>query len=187
MLSNNFKGDLGQADSNVENLCWGTGSAGGNTNVEATPDSLVGKVIGGEDEFGLDNNEDDAQGQEPLALLVLHATMHMLFLPQFTCEFVEENEKQNDEDSVASGSTAGPTNQDEEEEELSPEEIAAQAKEDEALKSEIGLGKVKVVESGVLLKPNPVAIVWAPGLGVKTSQVRPSILVKYRCCDLRIC
>ena len=97
----------------------------------------------------------------------------MLFLPQFTCEFSEENEKNHDdEDSVSSGSTAGPTQNKEEEEELTPEEIAAQAKEDEALKSEIGLGKVKVIENGVLLKPNPVGIVWAPGLGVKTSQVR---------------
>ena len=31
--------------------------------------------------------EDD---QEPLALLVVHAAMHMLFLPQFTCDFYED-------------------------------------------------------------------------------------------------
>lgn len=164
------KGDLGQADSNVENLCWGTGGSGGNTNNEEAPDSLVGKVIGGEDQFDFDKGAEEEDGQEPLALLVLHATMHMLFLPQFTCEFMEE-EKHDDEDSVASGSTAGPKPLEEEEEELSPAEIAAQAKEDEAFKSEIGLGKVKVVENGILLKPNPVGIVWAPGLGVKASQL----------------
>lgn len=38
---------------------------------------------------GIINGVDD--DSEPLALLVVHAAMHMLFLPQFTCEFYEED------------------------------------------------------------------------------------------------
>ena len=37
-----------------------------------------------------DNLDAEEEMQEPLALLVVHAVMHMMFLSQFTCDFYEE-------------------------------------------------------------------------------------------------
>ena len=66
----------------MEDLCWATGET-------EESESMLGKVVGGES-FSAES-EDESDDQEPLALLVIHATMHMLFLPQFTCEFFEQN------------------------------------------------------------------------------------------------
>ena len=115
-------GDLGDADVNVEHLCWGVGSSGGGGGLNS-PDkgTLTGLVIGGS-ASGADSElmppaagaaapgddiEDDSQ--EPLALLVVHAAMHMLFLPQFTCDFYEEDGHAGPSDTtgVASGGAAG--------------------------------------------------------------------------------
>jgi len=49
----------------VEELCWGEGE----------PD------------------DEGDEYREPIGLLVVHAAMHMLFLPQFTCDYFEEPEE----------------------------------------------------------------------------------------------
>ncbi len=66
-------------------MCWGTGNNDAESSVR---DSILGRVVGGMEDYAREGDEDE---QEPLALLVVHAAMHMLFLPQFTCEFFEEN------------------------------------------------------------------------------------------------
>ena len=72
---------MGDADENIEHLCWGTGSG--------APDEKIGLVIG-DDASTMNTSTKYEEEQEPLALLVVHAAMHMLFLPQFTCDFYEE-------------------------------------------------------------------------------------------------
>jgi len=137
---------LGEADENVEQLCWGTDGS--------TGDEKIGLVVGGNNERDAsapattlteklqakNNQEDD---QEPLALLVVHAAMHMLFLPQFTCDFYE--------DGTVPATT---TNKNKKE-----------SKEDRDLKLDAGL-REKKVEWGVSLSPSPLSIIWAPGVGV---------------------
>ena len=161
-------GDLGEADINVESLCWGTGEL-----EEASDfrDSMVGKIIG-DDKFSQAKEAvDDEEAPEPLALLAIHAAMHMLFLPQFTCDFYEEEAKDNDDDSDSS---------DDEEEEgyleknlkiAELEEEKRQARVDKAMKNEAGLKNVRYVEEGILLQPKPACIVWSGGCGVKAKKV----------------
>ena len=177
------KGDLGQSDVNVEHLCWGVGSDDDGSSVR---DSILGRVIGGTDEFAKDAEELE-DGQEPLALLVVHAAMHMLFLPQFTCEFFEENNDADLEvdfdddsqdgstDSRRSGRSDGSRKK---KEELTEEEEEArrlaQIEEEEAdlfMRKEAGLKETKYAESGILLSPRPTTIVWAGGIGVKPNKV----------------
>ena len=80
MLTFVFLGDLGEADVNVESLCWGTGEA---EEAGDFRDSIVGKIIGVDERFNLAKTAvDDEEAPEPLALLAIHAAMHMLFLPQ---------------------------------------------------------------------------------------------------------
>ena len=83
------KGDLGDGDLNVEALCWGD-HVDGNTTVASKKNRR-----NDDDDKNDDDEEDDDEddSQEPLALLVVHAAMHMLFLPQFTCEFYEEDDE----------------------------------------------------------------------------------------------
>ena len=92
--------------------------------------------------------EDD---NEPLALLVVHAAMHMLFLPQFTCEFYEEDdtydEQSDDEQS-----------DEEEDQEESGNDIEREV--DAGL-----INKPRRIREGIRLTPRPVGIVWAPGVG----------------------
>jgi hypothetical protein len=84
-------------------------------------------------------------------LLVVHAAMHMLFLPQFTCNFYE-----NKQDPSAAGSSFFARR--------------SETKEDKELRSEAGL-RAKTVEAGVSLAPWPSSIVWAPGTGVQAGQL----------------
>jgi len=165
------KGDLGEADENVENLCWAT--AGGDGEIESDQDSVLGKLIGSDDDQSEKRKKEkggEGDGQEPLALLVMHATLHMLFLPQFTCDFVEE--QRNDDESIGSGHTEGYNKKavsiDDNEEDTKLQ--ASFKKEDYAMRAEVGLGPVTVVENGVVLLPRPVSIVWASGCGVKSNQ-----------------
>jgi len=90
------------------------------------------------------NNQDD--DQEPLALLVVHAAMHMLFLPQFTCDFYEDA-------SVPAKKTP-----------------KKETKEDRELKHEAGL-RERQVEWGVSLEALPTSIIWAPGVGVTAAEM----------------
>jgi hypothetical protein len=135
---------LGDADENIEQLCWGTNVGPG--------DEKIGLMVGGHADRSVTsslpnqgtNQNDD---QEPLALLVIHAAMHMLFLPQFTCEFHESKE------SGASGFVRG-----------------SEDKEDMDVRAEAGLHP-KTVENGVSLVPRPASIVWAAGAGINKNQV----------------
>jgi len=172
------KGDLADSDVDVENLCWGTGGIGATLSEdEDARDTLVGRLIGGDEDIQTRLTGADDEGQEPLALLVVHAAMHMLFLPQFTCEFYEEGEDEvASRDSFDSGSSKGsresvkePVEDDLDSQEKRSQEI--QAKEDHAMKSEIGLAKARIVENGVSLVPKPASIVWAEGCGVPKSKL----------------
>lgn len=165
------KGDLGEADINVESLCWGTGEG---EDAATFRDSMVGKIIGGDDKYTLARTAaEDDEAPEPLALLAIHAAMHMLFLPQFTCDFYED--EANDDDSLSSSES-----RDKKEEEAGflarrrmeaeKEEEAKQAKVDNAMKNEAGLKKTKYAANGILLLPKPACIVWAGGCGVKSKK-----------------
>ena len=141
-------GDLGDADENVEQLCWGTSAS------TIPGDEKIGLMVGagaGTDESSIPTNTGGGkveEEQEPLALLVVHAAMHMLFLPQFTCDFFETN-----------GSNS-PVHRNQ----------GAQSKEDRDLKSEAGL-RAKAVDAGISLVPRPSSIVWAPGTGGPSSSI----------------
>lgn len=186
------KGDLGDSDENVEHLCWGTGAAPIPTDSQTADDrdSITGMEIGGTSPERSKNKsksrrdyeeEDEDDNQEPLALLVVHAAMHMLFLPQFTCDFYEE-EDEFTQDSSTFGSSRGRKGRNydrfADEDGLSPAEIAEkrrdeerQAKEDREMRAEAGLGITKHAESGVVLLPRPTSIVWAGGAGVSPNQI----------------
>ena len=173
-------GDLGDADVNVEHLCWGVGSSGGGGGLNS-PDkgTLTGLVIGGS-ASGADSElmppaaaaaapgddiEDDSQ--EPLALLVVHAAMHMLFLPQFTCDFYEEDGHAGPSDTTgaASGGAAGQKAL-----VLTEAEKKKQEKNDRDAKADAGL-VTKVADSGVSLTPAPSSIIWAAGAGVSPNEL----------------
>ena len=145
------KGDLGEGDPNVEALCWGDHAA-----------DVVNKKSRRSDNDKDDDDEedDDEDSQEPLALLVVHAAMHMLFLPQFTCEFYEEDEgDENDSDDDSDTSIE----EDDEGENVVMEKKRTKA--DKESQAEAGLGKPRRVRKGVRLTPHPAGIVWAPGVG----------------------
>lgn len=171
------KGDLADSDIDVENLCWGTGGLGNVLSEdESERDTLVGRVIGMDDDIQTRLSRDD-EGQEPLALLVVHAAMHMLFLPQFTCEFYEEEGHDDgmsrdsyDSDSSAESrdSSRGPAPVEDDLDSTEKRAQEAQTKEDNAMKSETGLPKLRLVDNGVSLMPKPASIVWAEGCGVKS-------------------
>ena len=152
-------GDLGDSDENVEQLCWGTTNAndekiGLTIGAAKSQDSAASMASNSKNNL----NEDD---QEPLALLVLHAAMHMLFLPQFTCDFYESNSGNNTSTkSEPSGFQAFFTRR-------------SETKDDKELRAESGFA-TKTVESGVSLIPRPTSIVWAPGAGVTAQQLGSS-------------
>ena len=123
---------------------------GGNIDLEADEEENEE----GADETSDDDNKDD--DNEPLALLVVHAAMHMLFLPQFTCEFYEEDAAEMSYDPNGSDS-------DDDDEEKDDEE-SMRALDREGL-AEAGLGRPRRVNKGIRLAPRPAGIVWAPGVG----------------------
>ena len=147
-------GDLGDADEFVEQLCWGTGAS------PIPGDEKIGLMVGGsttDDTSQQSSTRDNKIGkpeddQEPLALLVVHAAMHMLFLPQFTCDFYEDAEK-----------TGSKRNSQQRSRELN-------TKEDREMRAEAGL-REKKVEWGVPILPRPTSICWAPGAGVSPSEL----------------
>lgn len=141
-----YIGDLGDADENVEYLCWGTGAS------PIPGDEKIGLVIGQEDESALPPNVEEEQ--EPLALLVVHAAMHMLFLPQFTCDFYEEDSLPQKPKSA---------------EQVRLEE--SQRKQDRDRRTDAGLGHVTYLETGISLVPTPASIIWAPGAGIDAAQL----------------
>lgn len=138
-------GDLGDADENVEHLCWGTGAS------PIPGDEKIGLVIG--DETVPQNVSKFEEEQEPLALLVIHAAMHMLFLPQFTCDFYEEEQEPTPLSAEARKA------------------LEAQRKQDRERRTDAGLGQVKYMENGISLTPTPTSIIWSPGAGVSSDQL----------------
>ncbi|KAL7488598.1 hypothetical protein ACHAW6_014187 [Cyclotella cf. meneghiniana] len=177
------KGDLGDSDSGVELLCWGDAAA------EERRKRKEGKKKKGkgdrrqssksekeeeEEEEEFDDEEDD---QEPLALLVVHAAMHMLFLPQFTCDFYEDESSPSDLDPYGSSSESESDSEEEDDDESQsqdrrsdsdldqPEMKRRVAKAERETQLEAGLGKVMRIRKGIRIYPSPVAVVWAPGVG----------------------
>lgn len=138
----------------MEQLCWGTDGSTGDEKIGLMVGGGGGAAAAGRDasapqttlseKLQSKNNQDD--DQEPLALLVVHAAMHMLFLPQFTCDFYE--------DSSAPAKS----------------KPKKETKEDRDLKHEAGL-REKKVEWGVSLEPTPASIIWAPGIGVTAAEM----------------
>jgi Dyggve-Melchior-Clausen syndrome protein len=148
-------GDLGDADENVEQLCWGTDAnssiwEASKATAESSQQNKPSLATAGMDD------------QEPLALLVVHAAMHMLFLPQFTCDFYEEAHP-----STTGASTANVSNNSNSHKSSSKME---RSKDDRDVKIELGL-RDKQVEAGVPLDATPASIVWAPGVGVSLSDI----------------
>ena len=91
--------------------------------------------------------EEEQGFQEPLALLIVHAAMHMLFLPQFTCDYYEEQ---------AADAT------------VNPDPVS---QEDRELRAEAGLSQSKMVKAGIPISPRPLSIIWAPGCGVRADDL----------------
>ncbi len=108
--------------------------------------------------------EDDS---EPLALLVVHAAMHMLFLPQFTCEFYEEERSSYYNNSNSkSGDMHHPSGSFDEDDDYDEEgDTGDDERRDKDALAEAGLAKPRKVRRGVRLLPRPASIVWAPGVG----------------------
>lgn len=181
------KGDLGDNDPNVEALCWGNEVGGGsrtkggkNYDLDEDDESDEDEVEGTKrhskkrDSSNAEEEDDDGEdgNQEPLALLVVHAAMHMLFLPQFTCDFYEEDGAADDPYGSSSSESDSESSTEDESDAYSDdddEEAAAQkqrmAKADRETQLEAGLGKPRCIRKGVRLTPRPAAIVWAPGVG----------------------
>lgn len=143
---------IGEYDKDVEILFWGTGQ----TEEVKLQDGLVGKFIGGDESSTVDPSQSgDDESPEPLALLAIHAAMHMLFLPQFTCDFYEDEELDDgstySEDSYKNNTSSNHGNGE--------------------IKAEIALKRTRYVQDGIQLKPKPACILWAPGCGVKKLKV----------------
>jgi len=160
------KGDLGDEDENVEQLCWGlpnekhgedaVKSLHSNDSGDSGKESILNdsKCMTATETSRDDNDgEDNDDDQEPLALLVIHAAMHMLFLPQFTCDFYEAYDL-DDDNSIPKKP-------------LSKKEV----KENWNMRVDAGLGESRRVEGGVSLVPKPTTIIWAAGCGVVASQL----------------
>lgn len=191
-------GDLGSCDPNIETLCWGTGSSSNN-------DPIVGRVVGGDPDPSSSSSRPavhtssshddesiphDDEAQEPLALLVLHAAFHMLFLPQFTCDFHEEEKSGGNLPTtpvaILTKSTRrieGMDSQSFENESSLQTKLLSdhlldkkrdeekQLKKERAMKVEAGLGEIKYVENGISILPKPANIIWAQGCGVDPTKV----------------
>lgn len=110
-------------------------------------DEKIGLVVGEDSSSNPHLRNAAEEEQEPLALLVVHAAMHMLFLPQFTCDYYDESEK------------------------TKKHKKPPIAKLDKELRAEAGLNNSKTVDHGATLMPRPTSVVWAPGCGVAPNQL----------------
>ena len=121
-----------------------------------------------EEEGDDDEEEAEDEDNEPLALLAVHAAMHMLFLPQFTCEFYEEDGN-NYDDMLDSDSEFDDEEMDDDHSEgTDASEAEKRLLEDREGQAEAGLGKPRKIGKGIRLAPRPAGIVWAPGVGFTT-------------------
>jgi hypothetical protein len=127
----------------------------------------------------------DDEAQEPLALLVVHAAFHMLFLPQFTCDFHEEEKSGMNSQviptvtkTVVRSATTDGDNDGISHIKITADQLVDRKREEEKqlkkdlnMRVEAGLGEVKYVENGISIIPKPTQIVWAPGCGVSPTKV----------------
>lgn len=166
------KGDLGDSDVNVEQLCWGTGADPialdmDNNNMDSYA-SIVDNTTDGETNATSRKSrgqQEDEENQEPLALLVIHAAMHMLFLPQFTCDYYEEEMPEDyKKDGKGGGSGSHHVSS-------SAAGDDRETQEESEIRAEAGLSSSKLVENGVVLIARPPSIVWSAGIGVKPTQL----------------
>jgi len=112
----------------------------------------------------------------------------MLFLPQFTCDFHEEEKSLGNvpatpavtrnsrrvegiDSHSSDNESVIPTK-------LTPEQVMDKKKEEEkqlkkdrAMKVEAGLGEIKYVDNGISIVPKPANIIWAQGCGFAPSKV----------------
>ena len=149
----------------VEQLCWGT-----KTNEEEDEEEEDDELFDDDDnEDGKSSKknregkksskskkieeEEEEDEQEPLALLVVHAAMHMLFLPQFTCDFYEDTA-----DTQPNGSGKG--------KKKGKHQAPEEQEEDKEMRLDAGLNINMIDEDGVNLQPKPASIVWCAGCGV---------------------
>ena len=164
------KGDLGDGDANVEHLCWGVGASPPAEAGSGSRPAAGGKGEGG----GGGGGGDDDDGQEPLALLVVHAAMHMLFLQQFTCDFYEEEGKAGPGGGGPDGRGAGPKpgspSRDGRKEAAREADRKREAREDRLALADAGL-VIRTAENGISLVPSPTSIIWSPGVGFAKEQV----------------
>jgi hypothetical protein len=114
-------------------------------------------VVGG----GGDGDDDS----EPLALLVVHAAMHMLFLPQFTCEFYEEDGGSSYDDPNGSDTDDSDDDSDDGSDRKGREDVSRMRMLDKEGLAEAGLGRPRRINGGIRLSPRPAGIVWAHGVG----------------------
>jgi len=156
--SNFHEGDLSgeMEDELVEQLCWGTGRF--DKDEEENEDD--------EDENGDENkskklnNTDEDDENEPLALLVVHAAMHMLFLPQFTCDFFEEPAQTSNSNSSNDKSKGKSKSK------SSANFIPQEEPTDKEMRVEAGLSLRVIDGPSVSLQPTPTGIVWCAGCGI---------------------
>ena len=112
-----------------------------------------------------DSGGDDDDDSEPLALLVVHAAMHMLFLPQFTCEFYEEDPTAAGGTSSSRGDDVADDGDDDSSSDERDDDEHENALDREGV-AEAGLGtRPRRIGGGIRLAPRPAGIVWAPGVG----------------------
>jgi hypothetical protein len=160
------KGDLGDADENVEQLCWGTegmttSSYGNDKDTYTVSTSTTGGGNSKLQSYSKATNDPTLDDQEPLALLVIHAAMHMLFLPQFTCDFYEESTATTTKPGIG-GTTTGSSNNN--------HVTDKKNKDDREMKIDAGVPE-RQVEWGVPLDATPASIVWVPGVGVTITDI----------------
>ena len=159
-------GDLSGEDEDdmIEQLCWGTKS---NEDDDDDEDDTMDEPTEDDDDVFSDSDDDkdkksksskkktqeeEDEEQEPLALLVIHAAMHMLFLPQFTCDFYES---QSDVPISSKGKKKSKKHK-------APEE----QDEDKEMRLDAGMNINMIDQDGVSLQPKPMSIIWNAGCGV---------------------
>ena len=161
------RGDLGGNDPNVELLCWGDQGE----KRRGSKKKRRGSVESNDEDDSADDDYDaEEEVQEPLALLVVHAAMHMMFLPQFTCDFYEEETSPSElyassSDSESESEESDNDSKVEGKHDDRDEEQIRQARADLETQLEAGLGKVRRIKKGISIHPRPAAVVWAPGVG----------------------
>lgn len=104
----------------------------------------------------------EEEEQEPLALLVVHAALHMLFLPQFTCDFYEDHAAEPEAPAISKKSKKKKKKKSVVFVKLPEEKV-----EDKEMRLDAGID-LKIIEDSVVvsLQAKPASIVWSAGVGI---------------------